>query len=546
MERIQAGMILAFLLVFSAFSNTVPAQKFLKDDPLWEDNDRIPINKPLKIELSQISDFLKNTFLYRPEGEIAESENINTLGEVPNSTWFTNRIGVRDMTIEELVRGPNTVDGPDLSRIEISAPKAEGITPGFTARDGRGDVYLFKFDPLDYPQMATSTEVISTKFFHAFGYHVPENYLIYVHPDDIQIAADAEVEHYDTTRPMTRDDLNYLLRRVPRRPDGTVQVLASRFLEGTPLGPFVYIETRKDDANDVFPHENRRELRGLQVFSAWLNHDDSRSVNSLDTFIEEGERGYVRHHLIDFGSTLGSGSIEPQSRRGGNEYRFDGKPILKAGLSLGIWDREWRKIKYPNYPAIGNFESEYFQPDEWKPEYPNPAFERMQMQDAFWAAKIVQRFSEKMIRAIVKTGEITDSEAENYLAETLIKRRDKVVRYYLSLLNPLDRFEVSSNDHSLRFQNLGLVERLAPDARYQYRWFRFDNATEKLEEIGSENTVSTPQIPIPQEQDPFLMVRIRTIAPGQPAWNQKVDVYLRNTFEREVPEVVGIERETRP
>ena len=38
--------------------------------------------------------------------------NVNTLGEVPDSSWFTNRIGVRDMTIDEVLRGPDTIDGP--------------------------------------------------------------------------------------------------------------------------------------------------------------------------------------------------------------------------------------------------------------------------------------------------------------------------------------------------------------------------------------------------------------------------------------------------
>jgi hypothetical protein len=69
-----------------------------------------------------------------------------------------------------------------------------------------------------------------------------------------------------------------LLQRAPRRPDGTYRALASKLLPGKPVGPFQYFGTRPDDPNDIFPHENRRELRGLRVFAAWLNHDDSRAM----------------------------------------------------------------------------------------------------------------------------------------------------------------------------------------------------------------------------------------------------------------------------
>ena len=51
------------------------------------------------------------------------------------------------------------------------------MTPGFTIQDSTGEIYWIKFDPKTNPEMASGAEVISTKFFHAFGYHVPENYL---------------------------------------------------------------------------------------------------------------------------------------------------------------------------------------------------------------------------------------------------------------------------------------------------------------------------------------------------------------------------------
>ena len=37
--------------------------------------------------------------------------------------------------------------------------------------------------------MASGAEVISTKFFHAFGYHVPENYLATFRRDALVICA---------------------------------------------------------------------------------------------------------------------------------------------------------------------------------------------------------------------------------------------------------------------------------------------------------------------------------------------------------------------
>lgn len=90
--------------------------------------------------------------------------------------------------------------------------------------------------------------------------------------------------------------------------------------------PLQVYGTRPDDPNDIFPHEHRRELRGLRAFSAWLNHDDSRSVNTLDTLVEVEGRRVLRHHLIDFGSTLGSASVTAQKPRAGNKYIWEARP----------------------------------------------------------------------------------------------------------------------------------------------------------------------------------------------------------------------------
>ncbi len=531
---------LCWLLVILLWTPALAAQKFYPDDPLGVDDDRLPIAKPRERSISEVMDFLAATFALRPKGEAERAQNVNTLGEVPDSSWFTNRIGKREMTLEELAAGPDRTGPPDLSApLLITSAKTEGITPGFFIRDAQGGRYLIKFDPLRHPRLATSAEVISTKFFHAFGYHVPENYLVNLRRDDFQIGPTAEITtEQGYRRKMYPRDLEKILEQVPFLPDGTVQIVASRLLEGAPLGPFRYHGTRRDDPNDIFPHENRRELRGLRVFAAWLNHDDSRSVNTLDTYIGRDPDGYVRHHLIDFGSTLGSGSIRPQSRRAGHEYMLEWKPMFRAAATFGIWDRPWRSVDYPHEDAIGRFEGDFFSPENWKPEYPNPAFERVLPEDAFWATRIVMKFTDEMIRTVVGTGRIPDASAENHLVESLIKRRDKIVRYYLGLVNPLWDFQVA--DGRLLFNNLGIKAGLASDCRYRYQWMRFDNQTETSTELAeSAGLAEQAVLAIPASGSPYLMVRIWTDSAGRPEWNQPVDVYLRKTDAGY--EVVGIE-----
>lgn len=525
-----------------AFASLAMAEKFLSDDPLEVDPDQQPTEMPSEREISQIADFIINTFGTRPkpdEEPIPPAENVNTLGEVPNSSWFTNRIGQHLMTLDELRKGPNQLEGSSLiPPFTITSAKSEGITPGFFARDSRGIRYLIKFDPQEYPQLATSAEVISTKFFHAFGYHVPENYLLHVQESDFVIGSDAEIDlGGGETRSMVDSDLKKILDRVPRHSDGTIQLVASRLISGRALGGFKYYGTRTDDPNDIIPHQHRRELRGLRVLSAWLNHDDSRSINTLDVYVGNSPEGAVRHYLIDFGSTLGSGSVKPQTKRAGNEYMLEWPPIFKAAATFGIWDRPWRSIRYPYVDRIGRFEADHFHPHHWKPEYPNPAFERMLPADSLWATRIVMQFSDEMIREIVKTGELEYKEVEDYLIETLIRRRDKIIHYYLSETNPLIDFRLDFNE--LSFSNPGIEEGLAEEASYRYQWHAFDNEQETSSVLGAVQITKETALEVPQHDGPYLMVQLETLCNERPGWQSPVRVYLRRTSGWEI---VGIER----
>ena len=50
-------------------------------------------------------------------------------------------------------------------------------------------------------------------------------------------------------------------------------------------------------------------------------------INSLDTLITENGRSFVRHHLVDLGSTLGSGGVGPADYWEGAEYLLEPKQM---------------------------------------------------------------------------------------------------------------------------------------------------------------------------------------------------------------------------
>ncbi len=547
---------LALLAVWSlgaygqAVSQGGDGRRFYPDDPLWQDPDTLGTPDVEDFELRKDADFLINSFMH-PGGDAGPALNVNTLGEVPDSSWFTNRIGLGKMTLEEIVRGPDTVDGPAPGTWTVVGRPAGGITPKFTIKDSRGDRYIFKLDPVHLPELPSSVEVISTKIFHALGYHVPEDFVFYV--DRARLTVDPKAEWTDasgTRRAIKEQDLDEWLGAQARvRPDGTVRVLASRYIKGKPVGQYRYHETRSDDPNDIYAHERRRELRGLRVFSAWVHHDDSRSLNTFDTFAEENGRHFIRHYLLDFGSNMGSGSTNIQEPRAGYEYYLEPDKVLKGIFSFGLWTRDWMHVKYPDYPAIGNFEGDFFEPWIWKPEYPNPAFDRMDEADAFWAANLLTYFTDEVIQKVVATGQISDPEAAQYLVEALIKRRDKCIRYWIRQSNPLDRFTVSAHGGELTFDNAALRAGAAQgSATYKVEWFALDNLKNEERSVGAEVEATSPRVAIPTnawgpKDDAgfrYAVAHIRSFQADNPQWQEPVVLSLRD--KRGNYDVVGIQR----
>jgi hypothetical protein len=408
-------------------------------------------------------------------GHPYQALNVDNFDEVPNTTWFTNRNGVRAMSIEEIRRGPDASGPPDSSGPwRVVAIKSTGVTPGLTIVDVRGNRYIIKFDAPDFKELASGTEAVAAKLLYGAGYNVPENYITYLEPANLVVDPDAVimVQTRDKReplekRPLTQADLQDVLSRAS--PDGQpVRVLASKFLHGTPIGPFRYTGIRNDDPNDIYSHEHRREIRGLYVIASWINHADMKEENTLDMY--DPETGLVDHYLIDFGAAMGSNSVRASNPRRGQANSFDLKDSLTRFFTLGLFVHDYEKAPHTvRYPSVGYLVNDLFEPEHWKPMYPCPAFENATKRDLFWGAKIVTSFTDEQLEAVVSTGEFSDPAATAHLLQFLTERRDRIGRYWFARMSTLDRFAVDGS--AMNFQDLA-VQRgyaAASSTTYQYR-----------------------------------------------------------------------------
>jgi hypothetical protein len=521
--------------VLAQSGRTTP--KFLPDDPISADDDTAFDASGVKeIELSEYYDFASNTWGSPGERSQTRAINVNTLDEVPDSSWFTNRIGVRSMPIAEIVRGPNKFERLTAEEWTIVAGKGPGgFHPGFRAvhPEDPKQIYQLEVDPPDYPQMATGAEFIGTLIYHALGYHAVDVYPIRVHPNKIHISPDATIRDASGRRKFRRDDLDGILRVAARDREGRVYFSASRFEEGKDLGQFEYHGTRTDDPNDIHPHEHRRELRANRVFSAWLGHDDSRALNTLNMLVEQNGRAHVRHYMYDFGAILGSATQFPDAAPSGHEYYLDKGSSLAALASIGLVVPSYLRANYPDMPpSAGFFPSKGFEPERWKPNYPNPAFSNMRRDDAFWGARLVARFSDEVLGAIVGAVGYDDPAATEYLTRTLIERRDSVMQTWLNGVNPVVDVTLAS-DGTLRFVNAAVAANAAtPPAKYTVSWSRFDNATGVHHPVGAAAETTEPTLKAPTAElgeGEYVAASIRSEHPDHPQWREPVQVYFRRT-----------------
>ena len=511
---------------------TCSAQQFLADDPLTRTPEVAPVGKVDVQDINALYDFAHQSFRYKNKVP-TESLGVNTLGEVPDSSWFTNR-DLSNFTIEQIKKGGRAHGGPQPPYTVVAA-KTEGVSTGFRIRDGRGMLYFVKADPPSNLEMATAADVLGALFLYAAGYNVPENYLLICRPEELHLSEKATIKStYGKDRKLTAIKLRQVIDQVPREPDGSLRLMASLALPSKIVGPFRYSSVRSDDPNDLVPHQQRRDLRGLEVLCAWLNHTDAKGENSMDTVEGTGENARFVHHLLDFGDSFGSDSDIEKDPRHGQEYIVVPMKLSRIP-TLGLHPADWETIHYPHeLKAVGNFTADAFDPLTWKANYPNPAFVQMNSIDGYWGAKHVMAFRDEQIRAIIEEGKFQDPQVVDYMTKVLESRRDAIGRAWFSQVLPLESFRIV-DDH-LAFDDLAVQYGFSSPGRYQFAWFVWHNETQKKEDMSGSENVALPDGIKSSAVGSYIGCRI---APDH-ADERSVTVYFRR--ESDNWKLVGISR----
>lgn len=438
------------LLVLAIGACAAPVRRFPLRDPMTVDPDSTPfLPMPKEYKAPEIWDTVDNIF-FGPLVEVLSvhqtrrARNVNALDEVPESSWFQNRIDEVAGDTAAFLRGACDDDTPDPGGPwTVVSGKPNGANPGFQVKHANGKRYFFKPDKKTGGGRQSIADLIGTRVHHAAGFNTACTRIIYVHPSAFTIAPNAKAENFAGDKvPFTPEMLQQALDTGLRDANGAIRAGLSQLLPGKPLGPWRDFGTRPDDPNDVIAHEDRRELRGSYIFGAWLSHYDAREQNSMDMWSSpgDGKPGFVKHYQLDFGDCLGSqSSWERVTRRRGHAYELDWPVAFVELVTFGVLPRPWRDPKPSPSRALGFFTADVFQPDNYRTAYPFGPYARVTEADAAWGARILARITPAMIVALIESAHLPDKVTERELAIALIGRRDKLLRRYLSRLSPLAR-----------------------------------------------------------------------------------------------------------
>ena len=128
----RAWRLAAALLLLATVAATPDSgqRKFYDDDPIAREPETQDASRAAPKDINLIYDLALNLFAQPGDPGTVRAQNINTIDEVPDSNWFTNRDLKRGVSIDELAKGPNTSSGPAAGKIDGHSGQKIGCDAG--------------------------------------------------------------------------------------------------------------------------------------------------------------------------------------------------------------------------------------------------------------------------------------------------------------------------------------------------------------------------------------------------------------------------------
>jgi len=130
-----SSAVFAATILALAVTAATTSPRFYPDDPVPREPESQDAARAARADMGDLYEMVINLLDhpgYKPSG--VRAKNVNTIDEVPDSSWFTNRVGERTLTIDEVVRGPIVGAPPDSSKWIVFRQKISGVHPGKIGR----------------------------------------------------------------------------------------------------------------------------------------------------------------------------------------------------------------------------------------------------------------------------------------------------------------------------------------------------------------------------------------------------------------------------
>ena len=292
------------------------------------------------------------------------ARDVNAADDVPCSTWFCPRNHLQPLTPEAIAAGPSgnraaaaaadrqgqgsrrraRVPGRRRRRAQVSAQarSRRPRRPGDGRRDGRHARVPRR--RLQRPVQLRRRSRPRRSAARSAG--------------DVSASTRSRSGRSPSTSVVAR------LAGAARTADGRLHGVAVSWLPGKILGAFDMQGRRADDPNDRIRHEDRRSLRASFLLVAWLAIFDASAINTLDSYVEEDGRHFVRHYIIDFGAGIGSATNDVKGPHEGGQHVVEVGRTMASVLSLGLYRRPYQSQRdvwtelVAAHPSVGWFPAE--------------------------------------------------------------------------------------------------------------------------------------------------------------------------------------------